>query len=59
MWPAWIDITLGGLGVSLALWSLGRRRAGRPMHPDAAKADVWLLVFAILMIGTGAARWPG
>lgn len=27
------------------------------MHPDAAKADVGLLVFGVLMVIVGAIRW--
>ena len=59
MWPAWIEITLGGLGIILALWSIGRRRAGRPMYPDARKADVGLLAFGVLLVVIGAIRWLG
>ena len=57
LWPAWIDIAAGGLGIGFALMSIGRRRAGKPMHPDAAKADVGLLVFGVLMVVVGAIRW--
>lgn len=59
IWPAWVDISLGGLGIIAALWSIGRRKAGKPMHPDAAKADVGLLVFGLAMVVVGALRWPG
>jgi len=57
LWPPFIEITAGGLGAIFALWSIGRRRAGKPMHPDAAKADVGLLVFSALMVIVGAVRW--
>ncbi len=57
LWPAWIEITVGGLGLIFALWSIGRRQAGKPMHPDAAKADGWLAVFSILIILVGAIRF--
>lgn len=56
VWPAEIEMVLGALGVSLALWSLQRRQAGKPMHPDAAKADVGLLVFGALLVLVGVAR---
>jgi hypothetical protein len=59
LWPAWIDIATGGLGVGFALMSIGRRNEGRPMHPDAAKADVGLLLFGVLLVLLGALRWPG
>jgi hypothetical protein len=59
LWPAWVDITLGGLGVIAALWSIGRRRDGKPLHPDAGKADTGLLVFGVLLVLVGALRWPG
>lgn len=59
MWPPFIEITAGGLGVIFALWSIERRMAGKPMHPDARKADVWLLVFSLLMVAVGAVRWLG
>lgn len=59
IWPAWVDISLGGLGIAGALWSIGRRRAGKPMHPDAAKADKGLLLFSLAMVIVGAIRWPG
>lgn len=47
----------GGLGLIFALWSIGRRRAGKPMHPDAAKADGWLAFFSVLVMLVGIARW--
>jgi hypothetical protein len=56
LWPAWVDITLGGLGIVFALWSISRRQDGKPMYPGARKADVGLLVFGVLMIVIGAAR---
>ena len=59
LWPAWIDIAAGGLGVGFALMSIGQRRDRKPMHPDAAKADVGLLVFGVLMVVFGAIRWLG
>lgn len=57
VWPPWIEISLGGVGVGLALWSIGRRRAGEPMHPHAAKADIGLLLFGALLALVGAVRW--
>jgi hypothetical protein len=59
LWPPFIEITAGGLGIVFALWSIRRRQLGKPMHPDAAKADVGLLVFSLLMIVVGAIRWLG
>lgn len=56
LWPAWVDITLGGLGVGFALWSIERRRAGKPMHPDARKADIGLLAFGVLLVVIGVMR---
>lgn len=52
-----IEIVAGALGVIFALWSIGRRRAGKPMHPDAAKADIGLLIFGAALILIGAARY--
>ena len=52
---AWVS----ALGIGFALMSIGRRRAGKPMHPDAAKADVGLLVFGGLMVIVGVIRWSG
>lgn len=57
IWPAWIEITAGGLGIAFALWSIGRRQGGKPMHPDAGKADVWLLAFGVLLALVGGVRW--
>jgi hypothetical protein len=48
---------LGALGVNVALWSLQRRREGKPMHPDAARSDKWLLLFGGLMVAIGLYRW--
>ena len=52
-----VQAIVGALGVSFALWSLQRRREGRPMHPDAAKSDAWLLLFSALMVAIGLYRW--
>lgn len=52
-----LQAILGALGISFALWSIQRRREGRPMHPDAAKSDKWLLVFSVLMLLIGLYRW--
>ncbi len=59
IWSPDIDIILGGLGMSFALWSIRRRQLGKPVHPDAAKADGWLLAFAAALVCIGVARWPG
>lgn len=58
-WPADIDIIAGGLGMSLALWSIRRRQLGQPVHRDAARSDGWLLVLAAALVCIGVARWPG
>ena len=34
VWSPWIAILAGGLGIIAALWSIGRRRNAKPMHPD-------------------------
>lgn len=56
MWSPDIDIALGGLGVGFALMSIARRRQGKPLHPDAAKADVGLLIFGLLLAAMGGIR---
>lgn len=56
LWPPWIEIAAGGCGVAFALWSIGRRRGGRPMHPDAKKADVGLLWFGVALVAIGVVR---
>lgn len=48
---------VGGLGAVFSLWSIQRRRDGKPSHPDAAKADKLLLVFSALMVMVGLWRW--
>lgn len=57
--PPWVEIAAGGLGVAFALWSIGRRMDGKPMHPDAKKADVGLLVFGCLLVLVGVIRMVG
>ncbi len=32
---------------------------GKPMHPDARKADLGLLAFGVLLVLIGAIRWLG
>jgi hypothetical protein len=59
LWPPLWEIAAGCLGAAFALWSVGRRRAGKPMHPDAAKADQWLLLFSGLLVAVGLIRWLG
>lgn len=59
MWSPFLEITAGGCGIIFALWSIGRRRAGKPMHPDGKKADVGLLVFGALLVLVGAVRMLG
>lgn len=59
LWSPDIDIIAGGLGMSFALCSIRRRQLGKPVHPDAAKADGWLLVLAAALVCIGVARWPG
>lgn len=59
IWSPDIDIIAGGMGMSFALWSIRRRQLGKPVHPDVAKADGWLLVFAAALVCIGVARWPG
>ncbi len=59
MWSPFVEITAGGCGVIFALWSIGRRRDGKPMHPDARKADGGLLVFGLLLVLVGAVRMSG
>jgi hypothetical protein len=39
VFPPELQDILGASGISLALWSIQRRREGKPMHPDAAKSD--------------------
>lgn len=56
IWPAWIEIAAGGSGVAFALWSIGRRQSGKPMHHDAGKADVGLLIFGGLLVLFGVVR---
>lgn len=58
-WPPWIEVAAGGVGIAFALWSIGRRRDGKPMHPDARKADVGLLVFGCLLVAVGLIRMSG
>lgn len=55
-WSPFVEIVSGGCGVAFALWSIGRRREGKPMHMDAAKADIGLLVFGALLVLTGSVR---
>ncbi len=59
MWSPFVEITAGGCGIIFALWSIGRRRAGKPMHPDAKKADVGLLVLGVLLVVVGVVRMLG
>lgn len=59
LWSPWIEIVAGGCGVIFALWSVGRRLDGKPMHPDAKRADVGLLVFGVLLVLVGAVRMTG
>lgn len=56
MWSPFVEITAGGCGIIFALWSIGRRRAGKPMDPGAKKADVGLLIFGVLLLLVGAVR---
>lgn len=57
LFPPEVQAILGALGMSFALWSIQRRRNGKPTHPDAAKSDGWLLAFSVLMVGVGLWRW--
>lgn len=59
MWSPFVEITAGACGVIFALWSIGRRRDGKSMHPGARKADVGLLVFGVLLVLVGAVRMVG
>ena len=43
--------------MSFALWSIRRRQIGKPVHPDTAKADKWLLALAAALVFLGMARW--
>lgn len=54
--PPWIEVAVGGCGIAIALWSIGRRMDGKPMHPDAKMADVGLLVFGCLLAVAGLVR---
>lgn len=56
LWSPFVEIVAGGCGVAFALWSIGRRREGKPMHPDAAKADIGLLIFGVLLVVAGLIR---
>jgi hypothetical protein len=57
LFPPELQAILGIGGMSFALWSIQRRREGKPMHPDAAKSDRWLLVFSVIMVAVGVWRW--
>jgi hypothetical protein len=52
-----VQAIAGALGISFALWSIQRRREGKAMHSDAARADRWLLAFSVLMLLIGLWRW--
>jgi len=58
LWSPDIDIIAGGLGMSFAPWSIRWRQLCKSVHPSAAKADGWLLVFAAALVCIGVARWP-
>lgn len=56
LWPPFVEIAAGGIGVAFALWSIGNRMDGRLMHADVSKADIGLLVFGVLLVLVGVAR---
>lgn len=56
LWSPWIEVATGGCGIAFALWSINRRMEGKPMHPEARKADTGLLIFGCLLVAVGLLR---
>ena len=55
LWPWWLDVTLGGLGLAWTISIFGK--------PALSRSDLinrWgLLVFSVLLIAVGAGRGLG
>lgn len=55
LWPWWMDIILGGLGLAWAISIFGQ--------PPKSRSDLinrWgLLVFSLLLVAVGTVRWLG
>ena len=55
LWPWWLDVTLGGLGLAWAISIFGKSVASR-----SDLINRWgLLVFSVLLIAVGAGRGLG
>jgi len=58
IWPDWVEIAVGGLGMAWGLSILAalRDRAARPGERTNA---LGILIFGGLLVLTGALRWSG
>ena len=56
LWPPWVDLLLGLSGIVFALWSMDRRRKGKPMSPGSEKPDQGLFWFGLALVVFGVIR---
>lgn len=57
IWPAWVDILLGGCGLIWCLDTWGKLRTRAPWHPHLIPSTIGLAVFSAALLILGAARW--
>jgi hypothetical protein len=57
-WPPWVEITAGGLGIAITLSGIARAREKGWRGPQDWVTAWGLLVFSLLMVGTGSIGWP-
>lgn len=57
IWPAWVDIVLGGCGLIWCLDTWRKLQVRAPWHPHVVPSTRWLAVFSFLLLVMGAARW--
>lgn len=58
IWPDWVEIAVGGLGVAWALSILARLR-DRKARPGERLNAFGLLLFGLLLVFFGGLRWLG
>jgi len=59
IWPAWVDIVLGGLGLIWCLDTWGKLRTREPWHPQLVPSTTGLTIFSVALIVIGVLPWPG
>lgn len=58
IWPDWVEIAVGGLGVAWGLSILATLRE-RPVRPGE-RVNAWgILVFGLALVVFGGLRWLG